>query len=181
MHTVVELFSWSITNRTMSKTLSRFWMPPAQTQGWITQSFCETRCELWTRWLRIMSRKVTARRTKTRSVSCSLRRHCSTPQPTGSSCTTRSVKSMRYTWFRGWSNSKKLPPPIAPYGKLWRLHYYMNIYARNLYLAERLICLIWVLDVLCCRTTCWGVLTSVCWREIKWSRLTLSSTLCWDR
>ena len=46
---------------------------------------------------------------------------------------------------------------------------------------KRLICLIWVLDVLCCRTTYWGVPTSVCWREIKWSRLTLSSTLCWDR
>ena len=31
------------------------------------------------------------------------------------------------------------------------------------------------------RIICWEELTSVCWKETKWTKLMHSSTLCWDR
>ncbi|KAG8039115.1 hypothetical protein G9C98_003422 [Cotesia typhae] len=66
------------TNKKISMTLSRSWSLRAMTQTPNTKNSKKIKCVPWTCWQHTTSRRQTARRTKTKSVTCSPKPRCCT-------------------------------------------------------------------------------------------------------
>lgn len=88
----VLYFSLSTTSSRRLKTLLRYLNLLVLMQMLTTETMKKIRCELWTCWLPIMSRKPIERRIKTRKETSSQKLHCCTQRLTKSSCMTRYVR-----------------------------------------------------------------------------------------